>query len=388
MKTFKLNKIYFFFILTTLLLSFCFSPIIGFAQSNKPIDVSVSPSYIDLGNIENKEYSFDAKVTNNTAPSSFNVNIEGKGNEFISVTPKTFELKQGESKSIKIKLNNVEKIPIGPYDLSISFMINNSSGSWVSSTSSSAIRLKFNKPGITIASMNVFDVEKSSTANFNTIFANFTNKNETIDVVATITDKKTDTVVSEFKETISMNPYPSNGFYGTMKMPWVADFEMGDYLFKVDSITSDGTTIHGEKSFVVGLIKGELLNVEVKNVHKGTPAKIIAQVKNIGNLKLPTTFDIVIKDNLGKDVFKSNKKLNISPQKEDTIIIDWPTDNVKTGDYTVEYTVAMGNDLISDTMNFKVLNPYIVYIILCIVFIVISLISYIIFKRKKLQNNN
>jgi len=232
----------------------------------------------------------------------------------------------------------------------------------------------FSEPLILIASINVFDVEKSSSVDFNTIFANFTEKEETIDIIATITDKNNE-IISEFKEKISMNSYPNNGFYGTIKIPWKANFEMGSYLFKIDGTTSDRTIIHGEKSFLIGLLKGELIKVEVKDVHKGTPVKAIATIKNIGNLKLPASFDIVIKNKLGEDVFKSKKELIISSQKEDQIAIEWPTDNVKAGEYTLEYNTVIGNELLSEKMSFKVLNSNIIYISLLIIILIFIFIA-------------
>jgi hypothetical protein len=388
MQTFKLGRIPMFFIIGIIFFAFCFTPISALSKSNKPIDISVNPSFVDLGDIENRDYSFNAKVTNSSNSSSFNVYIEGKGKEFINVTPENFELKKGESKTIKIKLNNIDQIPIGPYDLSISFSKNNNSDGWVSSISSNSIRLKFNKPGISIASTSVFDVEKSSSVDFNTIFANFTDKKENMDIIATITDKE-NKVISEFKEKISMNSYPNKGFYGTIKMPWKANFEMGSYLFKIDGTTSDGTIIHGEKSFLIGLLKGELIRVEVEDVHKDNPVKAIARIKNVGNLKLPTSFEIVIKNKLGKEIFKSKKALNISPEKEDKISIEWPTDNVKTGEYILEYSVVMGNELVTEQTTFKVLNSYVIYISLFIAILTfIFIIFYIISKRKRLENNN
>ena len=388
MKTFKFSKIYVLFIIGIIFWAFCVTPIWAVSKINKPIDISVSPSFVDLGYIKNKEYSFNAKVTNNSNPSSFNVNINGKGKEFIDITPENFDLKQGESKNIKIKLNNVDQIPIGPYDLSISFSKTNDLDGWVSSISSNSIRLEFNKSGISIASINVFDVEKSSSVDYNTVFANFTNKSENIDVVATITDKE-NKIVSEFKEKISMNTYPNKGFYGTIKMPWKADFEMGSYLFKIDGTTSDGTIIHGEKSFLIGLLKGELIGVEVKDVHKGNPVKAVASIKNSGNLKLPISFEVIIKNKLGKEMFKSKKELIISPEKEEQISIEWPTDNVKTGEYILEYNVAMGNELITDKTTFKVLNSNIIFICLfMIISILLIIIFNIILKRKRTENNN
>lgn len=391
MNFFKLSKKYIFIVFATLLCSFCFNPTVAFAQNNniKQSGTGVKPAFIDLGNIENKITTFDVTVYNYDKTSSFTAKIEGKGREFIDISPSTFELEQGKNKDVKVKINDAEKLDIGPYDLSITFVPNNNSKEWVSAIPTSSLRLKFIKEGISSASLNVHDLEKSQNANFHIIFGNFIDKKVDLDVLATIINKKDNRTIAEFKEKLSMSPYPNSDFYGTMKIPWLADVKMGDYIFKVDASTNDGVSIHEEKTFVVGLLKGKLVNVSIEDTKKGNPFKLVAKVKNIGNLKLPTTLNAVIKNSSGEKVFESKIEETISKGVESDLVIQWPTDKAKTGNYTVEYTVNMGNDSISDTVQFKVLNSSLFYIIIVlIILILISIILYIILRKKKFINHN
>lgn len=345
-------------------------------------NILVKPAFLDLGSMGNEPQSFTATVSNNYESTTFTANVEGKGKEFISFDPESFTLEKGESKQVKVQINNSDKLGVGPYDFSIIFTTGNNTTGWVSTKTSNSLRLKFIKEGIALASLNVTDIHKPERSTFHVIFGNFTITNKVLNTTVTILSKEDNRVVANFNENITMNPYPSDGFYGTMKIAWdTKAASMGDYILEYNSIDSDGIVLQGNKDFMVGEFKGKLLKTEVKDTFKGTPVKLLTQVNNIGNLKLPTTFSIIIKNNLGEKVFEDKKQVTIPVGSEDTIVIEWPTDETALGKYTVEYSVEMGNDIVSDTLDFKILSPYTRYIVATIVFILV-LIIFIVFKRR------
>lgn len=351
-------------------------------------NIVASPALKDFGSIGNESRSFTAVVTNNDEASTFTAEAQGKGNDFISFEPSSFNLEKGESKEVTVKINNSEKLGVGPYDLSIIFKANNNEKEWISARTANSIRLRFIKEGISVASFNVTDVEKPNTTAFHIIFSNFTNSKQVMDTLVTILTKEDNRTIQQFKEPVNMNAYPSDGFYGTMKIAWPTEnMEMGEYILRYNAISSDGTTLQGEKTFKIGVMKGNLTKVEVKDTRKGNDAQVIAHVENVGNLDLPVSFNVVIKDKSGNVVFEDKKQVTITTGSDEDMVINWETSTAEIGKYTAEYTVIMGKDTVTNTLSFKILIPYVDYVvafgILILIFVIIVIFKRMIYNKFK-----
>ncbi|MBD7911265.1 MULTISPECIES: hypothetical protein [Clostridium] len=353
------------------------------ASIDKTNNILVKPAFMDLGRVGNNSLSVTASVTNEGDENTFTANVDGNGKEFVSFDPQSFELKKGETKEVKVNINNSDKLPIGPYDYSVTFLKKSNNDNFLSTTTSNSLRIKFIKEGIDVASIRVTDVNKPAPANFYIIFANFKSTEETINSTVSIVSKEDGKEMANFNENINMKPYPDNGFYGIMKFDWeTKEVEMGDYIVKYKAIKADGTVLEGEKPFSVGELKGNLTSIDIKDTYKGENLKISAKVSNVGNLKLPTTFNVVIKNTDGEEVFKDEKSVTIDPGNEENLVSEWSTNDAKVGEYVAEYKVKMGDEVISNSVTFKVLNSYTLHIIIGIILIILLIIFIIIAQKK------
>jgi hypothetical protein len=382
-------KIYkLFFVFCTVLVILFYLALVGvFAQPTIKNDVVIKPAIVDLGAIEDEQYTTEINVRNTGGKCSLSSKIEGKGSDSITVFPNTFTLSKGENKNIKIKIN-LKSLKIGAYDLSILFTTDVSNGNsqeMVSAKGVTSFRIKFSKPGITTASFNVVDVEKPNDAKFHIIYANFLHNKSYVNSIVRIICTENNKIITEFNQKISMNPYPEPGFYGTLEIPFsTKEVEMGKYLVKVDSITTDGIKLYDEKSFKVGVLKGKLVGVSAKNVRKGEKARFKATVKNTGNLNLNCSFKVVIKNNKGEKIFPDRCNLTIPPDSEQTLIIETDTNTMPPGVYTAEYEVKYGNEVSNGSLNFKIHShsSIIVFVIIGIFAVIVILLIMFIYLKK------
>jgi methionine-rich copper-binding protein CopC len=354
--------------------------------SPKAKNILVKPVFMDFGRVGNNPLSMTATVTNEDDANTFTANAQGNGKDFVSFEPQSFELQKGETKEVKVNINNSDKLPVGPYDYSVTFSKKSNNNDFLSTTTSNSLRIKFIKEGIDVASIRVTDINKPAPANFYIIFANFKSGEETINSTVSILSKEDGKEVANFNENINMKPYPSDGYFGTMKFNWeTKDAKMGDYIVKYKAVKADGTVLEGEKPFAVGELKGNLTSVEAKDTFKGETAKVSARISNVGSLNLPVIFNVVIKNDQGEEVFKDEKQVTIDPGNEETIDSEWLTTDAKVGEYTVEYNVKMGDEVVSNTLNFKVLSSYKFHIIIAGILIILLIMFIIIAKRKNVN---
>lgn len=372
-----------YLLLIFLLLFFILTPLSVSAIASS----SVKPSVVTLGDISNHpSISFEVTVNNNDEVSTFKGISEGKGSENITFSPNTFELGKGESKKVKITVNNTDTLKIGPYDLTIKFLSAPASKGWVSAKATSSLRLTFKISGISIASLNVKDIEASIVNTFYVVYGNYTDKDQSLDSTITIINKETNKKVYEIKDSLTMKPYPKD-FYGTMKMSLPMNgLEMGDYILKLKGVTPDGKTlIEEEKLFKVGVIKGELIGVAAEDVYVGDTAQFIAEVKNLGNLPLQTTFNGIVKNSSGQKVFEDTKTIDIKEGISEKLTLEWITKKVPAGEYTLDYTVKMGDEIVSGSKTFKVRISYIYYILAAVFTMCILILIFIILRKR--ENN-
>ncbi|MDS0524830.1 hypothetical protein NNC19_03995 [Clostridium sp. SHJSY1] len=359
------------------------------AIDNKPNNTIVRPVYANLGRITDNSINTMATVTNDGEASTFTANAEGNGSGFISFEPESFDLGKGESKQVKININNSDKLLPSPYDVTITFSRKienrNDNGAVVYTSTSNSLRLQFVKEGFNVVSFLVSDINKLNVGAFHIILANYTEKEEELNTNISIISKEDNKEVANFNENLKTQTYPSNNYMGIMKFNWdTKNVAMGNYVAKYKAVKSDGkVVIQGEKDFSVGEMKGELESVIVKDTFQGKPAKILAKVKSTGNLDLPVIFDISIKNSNGEEVFKDEKQDSLKEGEEKTLESQWDTINAKVGEYTVDYTVKMGDQTQSDTIHFKVLGSYLLHIIIVSIIIILFILFVILAKRKK-----
>ena len=130
-------------------------------------------------------------------------------------------------------------------------------------------------------------------------------------------------------------------------------------------------------------MKGELKSVDIKDTYQGDTVKTSAKVNNVGNLTLPVIFNVTIKNSKGEEVFKDEKQIKISCGDEGNIESQWDTTNVTVGEYTAEYNIKMGDQILSNTISFKVLGSYKLHIIIVSILIILFIIFVMVAKRKK-----
>lgn len=339
---------------------------------------------MDLGYVDAKQYTTEISVVNMGGNCTISPKVNGKGSEFITVFPSTFKLLKGETKKIKVTID-CTSIKIGNYDLSILFTPENTyqnSNIMAKAQEGTSFRLKFIRPGIVTASFNVVDVEKNENALFHIIYANLLPKKGSLNSNIKIIYADANEVVAEFNEKVKMNPYPNSGFYGTIKFPFeTKDVKMGKYIVKVNSVTPDGISLYDEKAFNVGFLKGELIGVSTKDVHKGQTAQFIAIVKNIGNLDLKTSFKVVVKNEKGKKFFSDKSSMVLPPGIEQKLIVELETAKLDSGSYTAEYEVIYGNESSTGNLFFKILPnlDFTIIIVVSLLLIIILFLSILLY---------
>ncbi|HEY9060811.1 MAG TPA: hypothetical protein VIO64_09970 [Pseudobacteroides sp.] len=364
----------------------------SFAQPTTKNKIAIRPAIVDLGAVDAKQYTTEINVVNMGSTCTISPKVEGKGSECITVFPSTFKLLKGETKNIKVIIDSTS-IKIGAYDLSILFISDNPDedpNGLAKAKGETSFRLKFSKPGIAIASFNVVDVEKPKNALFYIIYANFLHSKSYVNSNIKIISLETNEVVAEFNEKVSMNPYPQAGFYGTLKIPFTTeDVEMGKYFVKVDSISPDGKRLNAEKAFKVGLLRGELISVNVEDVYKGQMAHFKAEVKNTGNLDLNTSLKVIVKNEKGQKIFPDKCSMILPPGIEQNLIVKLETDKLDSGLYTAEYEVKYGNKFSTGNLVFNILpnsNFLIIIVVSLLNAIILFLIIFLYFVKIKNRN--
>lgn len=361
-------------IILLLILMFFQSEVI--AQQNINSKIVINPIILDLGIIDEDQYTAEVTIQNLGDTCSLSSKVEGKGSNSITIFPDTFKLLKGESKKVKITINN-KSLNAGAYDFSIVFspnIQNDTSNGWIAAKGSTPLRLKFTKPGITIASFNIVDVEKPKIAPFHIIFANFMPDSSDIDTKITIISEKTGHIITEFNKRVSMNPYPNSGFYGTIKIPFdTSEINMGNYIVHVNGITSNGVRLGEKKVFKIGELQGELIFVSVENVRRGQKAIFKTKIKNIGNLDLKSSFNVIVTDKKSNIILNETKNETIDSNNEEFLNIIMGTDKMSLGSYIVEYEIQFGNDISTGILNFKVTPSYKDYMVILVCLLVFIL---------------
>lgn len=362
-------------IIILILLIFFQSEVI--AQQNINSSIVINPIILDLGIVDKDQYTAEVSIQNLGDTCSLSSKVEGKGSNSITIFPDTFELSKGESKKVKVTIN-INYLKPGAYDFSILFTPNtqnNNSNGWVAAKGATSLRLKFVKPGTTIASFNIVDVEKPKITPFHIIFANFMPNSSDINTKITLIAEKSGEIITESNEHVSMNSYPNSGFYGTVKIPFdTSEIKMGNYIVHVNGITSNGVRLSEKKVFKIGELKGELISVSVENVRRGQKAIFKTKIKNIGNLDLKSSFKIIVKDKEGNTILNDIISKTIVSSNEEILNITMGTNKMSPGSHIVEYEIQFGNDNSTGVLNFNVtpsFKDYIIILVCLFVFIFI-----------------
>ncbi|OJU08012.1 MAG: hypothetical protein BGN88_01520 [Clostridiales bacterium 43-6] len=330
--------------------------------------VALSPPYVDFGRIGESTKSFTATIRNNIADADMEAKIENRGNDHITVSPNQFFLKKYETKKITITLKNDANLEIGPYDLSIYFVVTPKANTSIDANSTNSLRLVFIKQGLSVVSCNVGDISAVQVKPFTIIMGNFTDAYQEMDTVITIRSKKTEAIIDSYHYKVPMHPYPIMKYYGTVKLPLpTKPWDFGDYVFRMTAKDKSGNTLTYEKAFNVGIMKGELTRVETKNVHKGEQAEFKAVVKNIGNQSLPVTVKITVRDQADHIVYEQEQTDALSKETTKAFLFHWPTKFLAPGKYSIAYTVTMGNEEKQGILNFEIfpVSVFIIVIIVC-----------------------
>jgi hypothetical protein len=350
--------------------------------------VSLSPAYLNLGSIK-KGNTFTVNVMNKGQAVRLKAKIDNAENVNITVTPDTFSLAKNEQKDVTITLKNDDTLKIGAYDLSISFLTETDGSKSITAYATNSLRLKFKKNGLALASCNVKDIPPIQETPFYSILSNFYSKRKEVTVNIDIKNKASGDTVWQQSETITMKPYPDTGFYGKVTTPLPeSQWEYGDYLYCLTAQINNKTLLTYQASFNVGEMKGKLDSVTVKDVCKGHPAKFKAQVTNIGSQELPVTARIAVKDKKSNLIYENMKMEALIKSETKSIIFEWPTKYSKTGRYSVDYVITMGNQKEAGTLYYQVTIPdYIWFIIIsCIIIGIIILLIIILRYQKKHYN--
>lgn len=354
--------------------------VMGGENSAENGGVSLSPAYVDLGIIKENPESFRVTVMNKGKAVRLKAKVDNADSAQITVSPDTFDLAENEQKIITVGLNNVDKLKIGVYDLSISYVSETVNQDSVTAFGTNSVRLVFRKEGLALATCNVKDISPVQTIPFHSILCNFYMESKAVDVGINIMKKDTGKLIWQQEDLITMESYPMTGYYGKIATPLLSEpWEYGDYIYCLTARQGENTLLEYQKEFNVGEQKGKLEAVTTRDVRKGEPAEFKARIKNIGTQTLPVTVQIYVKDKKNQPVYDSVKSDTLPIDNTKDFIFEWPTQYTKTGRYTIDYTVTMGSQQEAGTLEYKVSLPgYVYWVIIGIILLLVLIVLFVI----------
>jgi len=353
--------------------------------------LGVRPSYYDLGRIAaGSAYSMEVTVVNGGDEARDIVaEVQGRGAEWVSLSPDNFTLAPGGEGVVGINLDApVDALP-DAYDLSIIFRGNPAGGGEMEAVPAPHARLRFIIPGLRIASLKALDTEKPNPVDITVIIANFYDNTVLAKVCVEILDEE-DTVVATFYDEGYVASYPGD-FYGTFKFSWdTQGADWGDYVARATATASPGMAI-AEEDFTVGWMKGEILGIAANDVIQGETVNLIATVSNIGNLPLPTSVKLVVMSKDSRIILDEERVLEISSLTTEAINFYWDTgfpQKAPPGDYSAFFDIDYGHDNYQAVVDFSVKTPWYILFILIVVPIAVALllIASLILLRRRAQN--
>jgi hypothetical protein len=92
---------------------------------------------------------------------------------------------------------------------------------------------------------------------------------------------------------------------------------------------------------------GEVIRISVADTEVGIPARIETLFKNTGNVKVQPRIDCVILKENEKITEISRADTEIGVEVQDTIVVEWNTDDQREGEYTARVSVYLDDRLLS-----------------------------------------
>ena len=103
---------------------------------------------------------------------------------------------------------------------------------------------------------------------------------------------------------------------------------------------------------------GEVIRISIVDTEVGIPARIETLFKNTGNVKVQPRIDCVILKGTEKITEISQADTEIGVEVQDTIVVEWNTDNQREGEYTARVSVYLDDRLLSTIdIPFELLPP-------------------------------
>ena len=320
--------------------------------------VSLSPAYVDLGVIKDTSKTVKIVVMNRGKAVKLKAKIDNGDGVPISIAPDILTLQKNEKKEITIKLSQLNKIKIGIYDLSISFIAQVENKDSVTAYGTNSLRLIFRKEGLVKATCNVKDIAPIQEVAFHSILCNFFVKSKKVDVSIDIKRKDTGEVIWQQKNQVTMNPYPTQEYYGRVDTPIPSTpWKYGDYIYHLKATQKNDTLLEYQKEFNVGEQKGKLLQVYAKDVNKGERVQFHAKVQNVGTQRLPVSVTLRVTDSKKNLIYEGVQSDELLIKTTKDFRFTWATKYAQLGKYTIDYTVHMGKQQENGTIYYKVHQP-------------------------------